>query len=147
MRKIAFDLDNTLIRSTYPFPLEPRGGLFSALLGGEELRLGTKEIFAYCQENNWQTWVYTTSFRSSFSIRKTFWRYGITLSGVINQTLHNKIVAIQATKYPPAFGLDLLIDDSEGVQLEGKKHLFPVIVVKPEDRDWVAQLKQSLLEL
>ncbi|SMB97271.1 hypothetical protein SAMN00120144_0331 [Hymenobacter roseosalivarius DSM 11622] len=47
--RIAFDLDNTLIRCGYDFPLEkPKRAMLAKLLGKEELRQGTKEIIDYC---------------------------------------------------------------------------------------------------
>lgn len=58
--RIAFDLDNTLIRCGYDFPLEkPRHRIWAKLLGGEQLRQGTKEITEHCRRQGWEVWVYT----------------------------------------------------------------------------------------
>ncbi len=80
----------------------------------EHLRKNTTNIFHFCQNNKIETWIYTTSFRSKFYIYFLFWLNGIHLQGVVNQSFHNKKVKHKASKYPPAFGIDLLIDDSEG---------------------------------
>ncbi len=48
------------------------------------------------------------------------------------------------SKYPPAFGIDLHIDDSEGVGLEGERHGFTVVVVSPEDPDWVTRVLEAV---
>lgn len=72
--KVAFDLDNTLIRNEYNFPTEkPKKYFFAKFLSFEELREGTFEIFKFCKQQNWETWIYTTSFRNTFYIRKVFW--------------------------------------------------------------------------
>ncbi len=42
--------------------------------------------------------------------------------------------------YPPAFGIDLHVDDSEGVRLEGEEHGFHVVVVRPDDERWTKRV-------
>ncbi|MBC8085005.1 MAG: hypothetical protein H7Z21_17550 [Hymenobacter sp.] len=143
--RIAFDLDNTLIRCGYDFPLErPRRRFWAKLLGGEPLRQGVVELAVYCRRRNWDVWVYTTSYRSKWYIRKLFWLHGIRLAGVVNQQRHNRDVTVRCTKHPPSFGITLLLDDSEGVRLEGKQHGFQVEVVQPQDTDWVARVLARL---
>ena len=48
------------------------------------------------------------------------------------------------TKYPPAFGIDVLVDDCEGVLIEGRKWNFRVIPVTPDDRQWTAKVLTGL---
>lgn len=146
--KIAFDLDNTLIRNVYNFPIEqPKKRLFSKLFRFEELREGTTELFRFCQQQNWETWIYTTSFRSPLYIRRIFWLYNIQLDGVINQKTHNKRVKINSSKYPPTFDLDVIIDDSEGVKIESERYHFQAIQIKPENINWTEEIKIGLLKL
>jgi hypothetical protein len=105
------------------FPVERRCFL-ARLLGHESLRAGTVPLMKALRKQCWDVWVYTTSFRSPSYVRTLFWLYGIRIAGVINQDHHNKVVtgcghAYQdCSKYPPAFGIDLLVDESEGVWLE-----------------------------
>ncbi len=144
-RRIAFDLDNTLIRGAHPFTLEkPTRWLWARLLGKEALRAGIVELAAHCQRRGWEVWVYTTSYRSAGYIRRLFWLHGIKLAGVVNQARHEREVRLRSTKYPPQFGIDLLIDDSEGVRIEGERHGFEVLVVSPTDADWVAKVQARL---
>ncbi len=132
--RIAFDLDDTLIPCRYPFLVEtPKRKLFSKFTSYESLRKGTKDIFYFCKQQNWQIWIYTTSYRSTFYIRKLFWLYGIKLDGVVNQSIHTKKVTVRSTKYPLVFGIDILIDDSEGVRLEGEKYNFKTIRIDHTD--------------
>ena len=79
--RVAFDLDNPLMRYKYDFPLErPRRGTWAKRLGGAALRLGITELADYCRQRQWEVWVYTTSYRNSWYIRKLFWRHGIWLA-------------------------------------------------------------------
>lgn len=47
---------------------------------------------------------------------------------------------IGCSKYPPAFGIDMLVDDSPGVVLEGQRYGFRVIQISPEDEQWVKKV-------
>ncbi len=146
--KVAFDLDDTLIQSEYSFPTEkPKKYFFARFLSFEELREGTFEIFDFCKQQKWETWIYTTSFRNTFYIRKIFWLYNISLNGVINQEIHNKKVKIRSSKHPPSFDIDVIIDNSEGVKIEGERYNFNAIWVQPNNGKWVEDLKMKLLEL
>lgn len=143
--RIAFDLDNTLIRCNFNFPLEhPQRRWWARVVRGEDLRQGIQETASFCRRHNHELWVYTTSYRSIWSIRLLFWLHGIWLHGVVNQQRHNREVRVRCSKHPPGFGIDLLIDDSEGVRLEGERLGFRVLVVSPEDANWVAKVQQEI---
>lgn len=143
--RLAFDLDNTLIRCGYPFPLEtPRHRLLARLLGHEGLRHGIKALTDQCRQRSWEVWVYTTPYRSAWRIRRLFWLHGIRLDGVVNQPRHDREARARCTKHPPSFGIDWLIDDAEGVRLEGERLGFRVLVVRPEDVDWVEKVRAVL---
>ena len=62
----------------------------------------------------------------------------------MNQQRHNHEVRARCTKHPPSFGIDLLVDDSEGVRLEGERHGFRVLVVRPEDERWAGMVRAAL---
>lgn len=142
--RIAFDLDNTLVRNNYAFPLERhRWPRLARLLHDEGLRLGIVETAAWCWAQGWEVWVYTTSYRSAWYIRRLFWLHGIPLGGVVNQQRHNRKVQVRCTKHPPTFGINLLVDDSEGVGLEGERYGFRVVVVSPEDLDWMGKVRAA----
>lgn len=88
-----------------------------------------------------QLWIYTTSYRPARYLHGWFRSFGVPIYGVVNQHRHERVVGRQGpSKYPPAFGIDLHIDDSEGVAEEGKRHRFEVVVVAPTDLDWVVQV-------
>lgn len=143
--RVAFDLDNTLIPCGYNFPLEkPKRRIWAKLLGKEHLRQGIKDLVDYSRQRGWEVWVYTTSYRSAWQIRRLFWLHGIHLDGVMNQQRHDREAQARCTKHPPSFGIELLIDDSEGVRIEGARHGFRVLVVAPEDAQWAEKVKQVL---
>ena len=143
--RVAFDLDNTFIRCGHDFPLEkPQRSIWAKLFGGEQLRQGIKELTNNCRQRGWEVWVYTTSYRGAWRIRRLFWLHDIRLDGVVNQQRHDRKAQARCTKHPPSFGIDLLIDDSEGVRIEGERHGFRVLVVKPDDTLWTEKVQAAL---
>jgi len=146
--RVAFDLDNTLIRNDFNFPLAPaKRPLLQKLLQTEPLRLGVQEVFAFCRSQGWEVWIYTTSYRSPFYIRKMLWIYSLRVDGIVNQARHDQQVRVRSTKHPPTFGIQVVIDDSRGVQLEGERFGFPVIQIDPQDAGWVETVRSQLAAL
>ena len=140
--RIAFDLDDTLIACEFDFPVEERGFL-SRLLGHEEIRKGSIALMKRLAGEGWEIWVYTTSFRSPLYVRALFGLYGVRIAGVINQYRHHTTVSKcgksyqNCSKYPAAFGIDLLVDESEGVWLESRRFNFEMVLASPDDERWV----------
>lgn len=136
--RIAFDLDDTLIPSVHTFPTElPPRRLPGRLLCRIPVRLGTTCLLRALAGQGHDIWIYTTSLRSCFSIRQLVNISGVAIGGVINGDLHAKQSTKGCSKYPPAFGIDVLVDDLAGVVLEGERHGFRVIPVSPDDEQWV----------
>ena len=88
--------------------------------------------------------MYTSSYRSTWHLCKLFWLHGICLDGVVNQQRHDCKSQARCTKHPPSFGIYLLIDDSEGVRIEGERHSFRVLVVVPDDAQWTEKVQAAL---
>ena len=146
--RVAFDLDNTLIRNDFNFPLAPaKRPLLQKLLQTEPLRLGVQEVFAFCRSQGWEVWIYTTSYRSPFYIRKMLWIYSLRVDGIVNQARHDQQVRVRSTKHPPTFGIQVVIDDSRGVQLEGERFGFLVIQIDSQDAGWVETVRSQLAAL
>src|SRR5262249_47041060 len=82
-------------------------------------------------------WIYTTSYRPRRYLRRWFASFGVRLEGVVNQDVHERLLrrwdspGYPPSKYPPAFGINLHVDDSEGVAMEGKQYRFNVLVRSP----------------
>lgn len=135
---ISFDLDDLLIPGAKTFKTEKKN-LLQKILGVEGLRLGTRELFNKLQSQGHVIYIYTTSFRSAMRIRSMFLSYRISVGKIINQSLHNKVLREQrnrTSKYPPAFNIDVHVDDSLGLKIEGDKYNFSTIIIDENDIDW-----------
>ena len=141
--RISFDVDDTLVCGP-DVPVEQYVPWWLRHWFPERLRRGTRALMCELLARDCQFWIYTTSYRSPRYLRWWFRSFGIPIYDVVNQDLHERVVPrhhpvhYPPTKYPPAFGIDLHIDDSEGVAIEGKRFHFDVLVVSPSDPDWVA---------
>jgi hypothetical protein len=70
--------------------------------------------------------------------------HGITVDQIITQVENQNELKrrnIRSSKFPSAFGFDVHIDDSRGVQIEAERYHFKVIVVDPSDYDWSEKIK------
>ncbi|MDG4557831.1 MAG: hypothetical protein P9F19_10670 [Candidatus Contendobacter sp.] len=86
-------------------------------------------------------WIYTSSSRCPRYLKSWFASFGISVEGVVNLDRHERTVGLRGpSKFPPAFGIDLHVDDSPGVAMEGADHRFPVLVVTPGDSGWVERV-------
>ncbi len=150
--RIAFDLDDTLIPSRQDVPIEH--GMWHTLVKlffRERLRQGTCGLLRQLHREGYDVWIYTTSLRPPSRIKLWFWCLGIHLGGVINYTTHIKMITPRsgpeccASKYPPTFNIQWLVDDSLGVKEEGRRYGFAVIHVLPDDRQWIATIRQALV--
>ena len=132
---VSFDIDNTLIPYSDEFPVE-EATLLGRVLGAEPLRQGTKFLFRELQSRGHNIFLYTTSYRSRYNLSRTFISYGLRPAKIINQQLNQsrlRQIGCQASKNPNLFGIDLHVDDSLGVLLEGGQYDFRVALIQPED--------------
>lgn len=140
--RISFDLDDTLICYQPGVPLEsPLRWWQRLLVADEPLRFGSRELVRELWRRGWDVWVYTTSHRPPFQVRVWLRCHGIRVRRVINQDVHDRHLRRSPRDYPPsknprAFGIDLHVDDSDGVRLEGEEFGFRVVVVSPHDPEW-----------
>jgi hypothetical protein len=151
--RISFDIDDTLVCHHTGARHEQLAfaGIPARWLG-EPLRMGTRDLFRELKALGCETWIYTTSGRTPFHIKRWLLLYGIRVKGVINEETHRREYVRQnmtrhPSKYPPAFGIDLHVDDSEGVKIEGEHYNFRVIVVRPDDSTWTEQVVVAVKQL
>ena len=143
---ISFDIDNTLIPYSNEFEVEKKT-LLSKLLGAEPLRKGTVDLFHELEKNGHEIWIYTTSFRSPMKLKRTFKSYGLHPSKMINEKINQKQLRqnnCTASKNPRLFGIDIHIDDSKGVGMEGEKYNFKTIIIDTNDIGWVDKIKKRI---
>lgn len=141
--RISFDLDDTLICHRDDVPREPnRVPWILRYWFREPLRKGAVELLAGLQQQGHEIWVYTTSYRSSPYIRWFLRFHGIRITRVVNQTIHENHCGRNGgpTKAPHLFGIDVHIDDLEGVAIEGRQYGFQVIQVDWNDPQWVGKV-------
>ena len=146
--RIAFDLDNTLIPFTSgkQFKVEPRT-FVRRIFRAEPLRAGTIALFKSLKAEGHEIWIYTSSYRPKNFIRRTFFAHGIKLNGIVTQKTHNEVVKIKNirfSKYPPSFRMDILIDDSKGVGMEGEQGGFRTLIIDPEDENWMIRISNEV---
>ena len=143
---ISFDLDDTLIPGTKKFETEKRS-IVQKLCGIEKIRVGTIKLMKACKTHRHQIYIYTTSLRSASKIWWTFYTYGIKLDKVINQKKHEimlRELSTKYSKYPPAFNIDIHIDDSKGVEMEGKRFNFRTIIISEDNLHWTDDILRIL---
>jgi len=148
--RISFDLDDTLVLHAPDSNREigqwPR---LIRRLRNEPLRLGTCALFGQLRQRACNIWIYTTSGRTPFYIRSWLYLYGIRVDGIVNEERHLREMAGRRfarvpSKFPPAFGIDLHVDDSEGVLMEGREYGFQVVVVGQADQLWTQKVLEAV---
>ncbi|MFK7972674.1 MAG: HAD family hydrolase [Bacteroidia bacterium] len=135
---ISFDLDNTLIPYSNEFEVI-RPAFAWRLLGAESLRKGTVPLFSKLRDQGHSIWIYTTSYRSVASMRVTFRAAGLAPDRFINEHINQKLLKAhncKASKHAGLFEIDLHIDDSEGVVMEGRSLGFQALRIDTEDQNW-----------
>lgn len=151
--RISFDIDDTLACQLDHCAVEhSRLPAFVHRWLGEPLRIGTRDLTRELRRQGCSIWVYTSSGRTPSYIRRWLLLYGIRVDGVVNSVRHNHALTAHGlsnspSKFPPAFDIDLHVDDSEGVQIEGHQHGFRVVVVRPDDERWAHRVLQAAAEV
>lgn len=151
--RISFDIDDTLACQLHHCAVEPSrlpACVHRWLV--EPLRIGTRSLTQELRRQGCSIWVYTSSGRTPSYIRRWLLLYGIRVDGVVNSMLHNRALTVHGlsnapSKFPPAFDIDLHVDDSEGVRTEGRDHGFRVVVVHPEDERWAQKVLDAVAEV
>ena len=144
--RVSFDIDDTLV-CRHP-GARAEAGKFAALVHavfGDPLRRGTRELVNELRARKWSVWIYTTSNRDPWHIRLWLFLQGIRVDGVVNDERHQEEVSklgfrSMPSKFPPAFDIDLHIDNSQGVVMEGREFGFRVLWVQPNDARWAEKV-------
>lgn len=145
---ISFDLDDTLIPGAQKFDIEKRT-LLQVISGVEPLRLGTTGLMKTLQRRGHKVYIYTSSLRPIHRIRWAFLTYGIRPDKIINLKIHNRALQKMnrhCSKYPPAFSIDIHIDDAPGVAIEGKRYGFQTIILTGDMPGWTDHILQRVAQ-
>lgn len=144
--RIAFDIDGTLTplgKGQFPSSMLP---LPLRLFFREPLREGAVALMRELQADGHDLWIYTSSLRSKRYLYLWLLCAGVRLGGVVNGTAHADALRgrpSRPSKFPPAFGIDLLVDDSAGVEAEGDRHGFRVVTIDPGDPHWTTKVRAA----
>jgi hypothetical protein len=137
--RISFDLDDTLICYGGETPCAPKlPFLLRLFVSDEPLRQGTRELVQTLRGKGHQVWIYTSSGRRRRTVRRWLRLHGVKVDDVVDNAKHCECFGNGSlpTKRPHAFGIDLHVDDSEGVAMEGRQYGFNVCVINPRAVDW-----------
>ncbi|MGS7252925.1 hypothetical protein ACQ7NP_17565 [Pseudomonas anuradhapurensis] len=151
--RISFDIDDTLAcQADHAAAEHSKLPAFVHRWLGEPLRSGTRALIRDLRRQGCSIWIYTSSGRTPSYIRRWLMLYGIRVDGVVNSDRHQHALARNGlghapSKLPSAFDIDLHVDDSEGVRLEGVDHGFRVLVVCPQDEQWVQKVKDAAVDV
>ena len=150
--RISFDLDEVLfvLPSTHKtekaliFPFDR--------IYKERLRLGTIGLIKRLHDEDFEVWIYTSSFRSERYIRNLFRLYGIRLDGIVNGYRHLKEVQRDNAhsvpqKLPSRFRISLHIDDERIVCASGKLYGFNVYHLDAPDDEWTDKIMDKVYEV
>lgn len=148
--RVSFDIDDTLV--CQPDHADAEKCVVPAAIHrwlGEPLRFGARSLIRELRRRGCSIWIYTSSSRSPFYIRRWLLLHGIHVDGVVNSERHRSGLATHGflhspSKFPPAFGIDLHVDDSDGVRMEGDAHGFRVAVVSPDDPHWIERVLEAV---
>lgn len=118
----------------------------------EPLRLGAVELMRSLKREGHSVWIYTTSYRSPTKIRLWLALYGVRIDGAINQTKQEHVreragIERHLLKYPPAFGIDLHVDDADDVEIEGRKRGYRSLTISPQDTEWTERVRDTVRKI
>ena len=143
--RVSFDLDETLFVDPSNHKTEPplRGPI--ARIYQERLRLGTVELVRRLQQEGFEVWIYTSSFRSERYINGLFRHYGIRFDGIVNGERHQREIQANSrdpvpTKLPNRYRITLHVDDEAIVATYGRTFGFQVYQLDAQDDEWAEKI-------
>jgi hypothetical protein len=104
-------------------------------------------LFKELRCRGYNIYIYTTSSRPTLKAKLTFLSYGIPIDRVINQQCHDRELKENKTgcsKFPPAFGIDIHVDDSPGLKIEGEKFNFKTVIIEEKGLTWTDKILKSV---
>ena len=145
--RISFDLDEVLFVDPKTFETEPAPRFPLNRIYPERLRKGTVRLINTLQEEGFEVWVYTSSFRSEQYIRRLFRHYGVRFDGIINGERHLREVQRDRRetlpqKMPNHYRISLHVDDEAVICTNGRRYGYEVYQLDAQEDDW----KEKIIE-
>ena len=143
--RVSFDLDEVLFVSPQVHKTEAPLRFPWNRLYTERLRYGTRKLIRSLQEQGYEVWIYTSSYRTEKYIKRLFAHYGIRLDGIVNAQRHLREVQRQRkdmlpSKMPGFYRISLHVDDETVVASYGKKYGYNVYQLKAPDEEWAEKI-------
>ena len=145
---VSFDLDGVLFVNPDIIETEPPLPALLMHFFPDHLRKGTVQLIRDLQKENFKVWVYTSSYRTEFYIKRLFWHYHVKFDHIINGYRHDKEVQRNKknrlpSKLPNYYQISLHIDDEESVVQNGRDYGFRVLRVSEQDPLWADRILQE----
>ena len=148
---ITFDIDDTIrLHGSTELPEPPLSLWRARLFYREPLRPGFTQLCKDLRTLGCRIGIYTTSSRATGYIRRWMRCYGLTPDLIVNAGIHEAAIAGRygqdrpPSKHPGLFGVDLHIDDSQGVAMEAARFGFRALVIDPADPDWSVTILEAV---
>ena len=143
--RISFDLDDVLFVSPDRYETEPPPRFPFNRMFPDRLRKGTPELIHTLQEEGFEVWIYTSSYRTELYLRTLFRAYGIRFDQIVNGQRHQEEVQSRRKqtlpqKMPNFYHISLHIDDEKIVEQNGRRYGFRVFRVYEPDAQWAEKV-------
>ena len=150
--RISFDLDDVLFVNPAKFETEPPPHAPFDRIFKERLRKGTVDLIHTLQNEGFEVWVYTSSFRSERYLRALFSRYRIHFDDIVNAQRHLREVQrdrpqILPQKMPGYYRISLHVDDEEAIHANARRYGFRTICVREPDDHWAEKVLNEALRI
>ena len=150
--RISFDLDEVLFVDPNYYETEKALSFPLNRIFPERLRKGTVWLIHKLQEEGFEVWVYTSSFRSERYIRSLFRQYGVAFDQIVNAPRHLKEVQrtrarLLPQKVPTFYHIDLHVDDEDVIHRYGREMGFKTLKVCDPDPEWARKVLDAARQL
>lgn len=151
---VTFDIDDTIrLHGSSQSSELPAVTWAARLLYREPIRVGFTQVCKDLMNQGCRVGIYTTSSRTIPYIRRWMRCYAFEPDMIVNAAIHEAAVSGRfgrgrtPSKHPGLFGIDLHIDDSEGVALEAERFGFRALIIDPESAEWCHTILESVRAL
>ncbi len=143
--RISFDLDDVLFVSPDRYETEPPLRFPFNRMFPDRLRKGTPALIRRLQDEGFEVWIYTSSYRSELYLRSLFRAYGVRFDQIVNGQRHQEEVQrgrreALPQKMPNFYHISLHIDDEKAVEQNGRRYGYRVLRVFEPDSDWAEKI-------
>ena len=143
--RVSFDLDEVLFVDPKRYEIEPPPRFPMDRLFPERLRKGTVQLIHDLQDQGFEVWIYTSSYRTETYLKALFRHYRVRFDYIVNGQKHEaEVQGSKAhrlpTKVPSMYKISLHIDDEEAVLRNAREYGFKAMKVYEPDPQWAEKV-------